>query len=198
VKDWPPVIAGVIALIGIWATISRARATFEHGRVEARKDRQRDLVADLIATGRALMDMQHIAFIAMAKMRTNDFIEWANTDSVAKQGELTQEMRKLMVRGLTEVADSRLRPYIVDISTQIESLSEDPAGDLIDTSHSDAVRFEALRVQLGRLRVIEKTLSEFQAVAIERLPVEIDTPPSPLGLLARRVWNSLRGLPGIR
>ncbi|MEU2004705.1 hypothetical protein ACH47B_27255 [Rhodococcus sp. NPDC019627] len=143
------------------------------------------------------MDMQHISFLAMAKMRsTNDFIEWANTDSVAKQGELTQEMRKLLVRGLTEVADIRLRPYIVDISNQIESLSQDPAGDLIDTGLSDAIRFEALRVQLGHLRAIEKTLSEFQAVAIERLPVEIDTPPSRLGVLTRRVWKSLRSLAG--
>ncbi|BCF81638.1 hypothetical protein RQCS_11830 [Rhodococcus qingshengii] len=190
-KDWLPVITSVVALLGIWATISRARATFEHGRVEARKDRQRELVADLIATGRELNDIQMVVYVAIPLMSRSGLLDWTGTDTSIRQAELTRQVRALIVRGLAEVADPRLRPHILSLSVQLDGILDGDGEAIADTNSHDDVRFKASLVVLGRARQIKATIVELQTAAIASLPVHIQTPPTRISAAAQGLWKKV-------
>lgn len=186
-KDWVPLVAGLVALIGVGITVRRARLSFEHGRLESRKDRQRDLVARLISASRALLAKQDISFMVMTKMTQSDLAEWVDTDSWKAQTDLQQKYDELIVHAVTEIADPVIRPIVVRLANEHGSLTQGDGENVMDFKKSDDERFESYLVILRRITAIRRIVDDLYLAAVQRLPVEIEAQPS----LPVRLWSNL-------
>ncbi|WP_404314341.1 hypothetical protein [Prescottella equi] len=186
VRDWAPVIAPVVALIGVWLTVRRARLSFEHGQLEARKDRQRDIVAKLIATSRELFRRQELSYLAMTKMSQSDLSEWVNTDSWNSQTAARKRFDELIVHALTEIADPGIRPIIEDLANRWEELGQGEAATILNPQRPDSERFDGLLVVLRRLHAARAVLNDLTAAAVKTLPVELEMPPTRTARISAR------------
>lgn len=174
-KDWVPVIAPTAALLGVLITVSTASRNYRHGLVEARKDRQRELVSDLLAETRRLVNHISISCPAMASMTANDLVEYANTDSMATQGELLKSVQNSRIRCLCEFRDQRIRPLLGELDGELQDLFEGPeVAPVLDPHEPHDRRFKAAMVVVGRLGRIKHICDQLQGAAVEALPVEIE------------------------
>lgn len=187
IKLWAPIIAPTLTLIGVLVTVYAASRTYRRGQAEARKDRQRSLIAQLIADVQKLISSLEIYFLAAGKFNRNDLLEWVDTDSGRRQRELTSSVQESTVRALCEVSNARLRPLIIQLAVQHRGLMlGDEVSHLHDDTKVDDVRFEATMTVLKRVREMSRTCGELEFAAIEVLPVEIDLPP-PLSTLRQKL-----------
>lgn len=177
IKEWAPVIAPTLALVGVLVTVHSASRTYRRGQAEARKDRQRALIAQLITETRRLTDVLQIFVPAAGKFHRNDLLEWLETDSGKRQSQLNSAVQEAVVKALCEISNPRLRPLIIDLAVQHRGLMEgDDAAPLHNDKLTDDTRFEAVLVVLRRVWALQRTCSELEVAAIEVLPVEIELP----------------------
>ncbi|ORL11054.1 hypothetical protein A6I84_03500 [Prescottella equi] len=171
-------IAPLVALVGVLLTVRRARLSFEHGQLEGRKDRQREIVAKLIATSRELFQRQELSYMAMTKMSQSDLFEWVNTDSWSAQTEVQKRFDELIVHALTEIADPGIRPIIEDLAQRCEELGKGAGETMLNPRKPESERFESLLVVLKRLHEVRDVLNDLTAAAVKTLPVELGMPPT--------------------
>lgn len=189
IKDWAPILATIGTLLGVLVTVRQASKSYVHGLIEKRKDHQRELLADLIATAHQWCQLSEISYMAMAKMSADQTIEYANTDSVRVLGEYATATRVGLIKCLSEIGDPRINPLVSQLEYQRRTLLDgDEAKRLFDTKAGDKARFESLMVVLPRLWAMTRTCDDIQLAAIKALPVEID-----VVTLRRRFWNWLKG-----
>ncbi|MDP7731511.1 hypothetical protein [Mycobacterium sp. TY813] len=183
-KDWAPMIAPTLALIGVLITVNSASRTYRRGQAESRKDRQRDLIAKLI------MDIRHSLEIfvpAAGKFQKSDLIEYLGTDSGRRHGELNNAVQEATVKALCEIGNTKLRPLIIELALQHRGLMKgDDAEPLHNHRLGDDKRFEAVLVVLKRVWAMQNTCSVLEVAAIEVLPVEIELPTFRSRLQSRR------------
>ncbi|EIT90421.1 hypothetical protein [Mycobacteroides abscessus] len=184
IKDWAPIVATIGALLGVIVTVRSAGRTYQHGLLEKRKDRQRELLADLIADTQQWCDMMSGAvYPALAKMSEPDILEFATTDSANLMGQLGKSVRVGLVKCLSEISDVRLSLVLMELELQRSGLLlGDEAAPLFDPTRPDRARFQALLVVLRRISQIERTCSQLQLAVIQSLAVEIE---------ARSTWQAL-------
>lgn len=176
-KDWAPVIAPTLALIGVVVTVHSASRTYRRGQAETRKDRQRTLVAELITVTRRLISSLEIFVPSAGKFQRNDLIEYLGTDSGKRHGELNASVEEATVTALCEISNPRLRPLIIQLAMQWRGLMHgDDAAPLHKDDLPDSERFEAVLVVLKRVWAMKRTCGELEVAAIEVLPVEIEVP----------------------
>lgn len=187
IKIWAPIIAPTLTLVGVLVTVYAASRTYRRGQAEARKDRQRSLIAQLITDVRRLIGILEIFVPAAGKFKREDHFEWMETESGRRQNELNSSIHDSTVRSLCEVKNSRLRPLIIQLAVQHRGLMQgDEVVALLDDTEADDVRFKAVMAALGRVSEMSRTCSRLEIAAIETLPVEIDL-PSPLSSLRQRL-----------
>lgn len=175
IKDWAPILAAIGALLGVVLTVGGASRTYRHGLIEKRRDHQRELVGDLIATTQQWCSLLDIVHPALTKMSTDDMMEFANTDSGRRQGELSMAMQVGLIKCLCEIGDGRMRPLLADLELQRRTLTQgEDVAPMFSPKASEEKRFDALLVMLGRLSRIRNTCDQIQIAAIQALPVEIE------------------------
>ena len=175
IKDWAPILATIGTLLGVILTVRGASRTYRHGLIEKRRDHQRELVGDLIANTERWCELLGVAFPAMAKMSTNEMMEFVNTDSGRLQGELSKAIQVCLIKCLCEIGDGRMHPLLARLELQRRTLTEgEEVAPMFDPGQHEDARFKALLVMLGRIRGIKSTCADIQIVAIESLPVEIE------------------------
>ena len=178
VKNWAPIIATVGALIGVMVTVRGASRTYHHGLIEKRKDHQRELVGELLANTQQWCGLLDVIYPAMAKMSTNDMMEFADTDSGRRVGELAKAVQIVLIKCLCEISDARIRPSLGSLEQQRRALTEgDDVAPMFDPNQGDTQRFQALLLMLSRVRDMKRTCDEIQLAAIQALPVEIEHSP---------------------
>lgn len=186
-KDWAPMIAPTLALIGVLITVYSASRTYRRGQAESRKDRQRDLIAKLIMDTRHLCDSLGVFVPAAGKFQQQDLIEYTDTDSGRRQRELHNAVQEATVKALCEIGNPKLRPLIIQLALEYRGLMKgDDAKPLHDQRAGDSKRFEAVLVVLKRVWAMENTCGKLEVAAIEVLPVEIELPSFRSRLRSRR------------
>lgn len=175
IKDWPPILATLGALLGVILTVRSANRTYLHGLIEKRRDHQRELIGDLVANTEQWCGLLDVLYPALTKMSTNDMIEFASTDSGRLQGELAKAIQVCLIKCLCEIGDGRIRPLLARLEVQRRTLTEgEDVAPMFNPSQNADARFEALLLMLKRVRGIKDTCAEIQIAAIEALPVEIE------------------------
>lgn len=168
-------LAAIGALLGVTITVGGASRTYRHGLIEKRRDHQRELVGDLIATTQQWCGLLDVAYPAMAKMSANDMMEFADADSGRRLGELSTGVQVGLIKCMCEISDDRIRPLLADLELKRRTLSEGPeVAPMFSEDVASAQRFDALLVMLGRVHGIRSACGQIQVAAIQALPVEIE------------------------
>lgn len=175
IKDWAPILATIGTLLGVIITLGGANRTYRHGLMERRRDHQRELIGDLIATTQQWCGLLEVTYPAMAKMTTKDMMEFAGTDSARRQGELSTAVQVGLIKSLCEISDGRIRPLLADLELKRRTLPDgQEVAPLFSEDAAATQRFAALLVMLGRVHKIKAVCGQVQIAAIQALPVEIE------------------------
>ncbi|WP_301120320.1 hypothetical protein [Mycolicibacterium fortuitum] len=190
IKDWAPILATIGTLFGVMITVGSASRTYKHGLIEKRKDRQRELLASLIAdTQQLCYVLGGVVYPAMAKMSQNDMLEYASTETAILMGDLNKSVRIGLIKGLSEIGDRRIQPLLAELELQRNGLGEgEDVAPVFDPAENEGRRFTALGVLLQRVGRMRQTNSRLQVAVIQSLPVEIQPER-----VRRRLWDWLRG-----
>ncbi|MGU3497731.1 hypothetical protein [Mycobacterium sp. C31M] len=174
-KDYAPILATLGALLGVIVTVGGASRTYRQGLIEKRRDHQRELLGDLIANVQQWCGLLDVVYPAMTKMSTNDMMEFADTDTGRRQGQLAQALQVTLIKCLCEISDSRIHPVLLQLEDQRRTLTDgDEVAPMFNPRMGDKERLDALLVMLGRIRGIKNTSDNILVEAIKALPVEFE------------------------
>lgn len=179
-QNWLPVLGSCVVagatLVGVLISAGRTREVFVGQRAEARRDRQRTIVADLIVAARAHAAFAQVSIMAMAVTRSqSDLIEMLNTDSAERERELIGERDHALLRAQIEILDADLRTHVDAVATAIKaSRANGDTSTVVDRKASGEDRIGAAARQSVRLEAITAACDALFAESVRVLPVHLN------------------------
>lgn len=180
ISTWGPLVGScavaLIALMGVLITVMVARRTFREEQAEKRRDRQRTLIADLVAAIWKELPQQHVKIVATSRMTLADFTEYAHTDSVATLTTLIGDRSSLLLHARMEIRAKELADLLSEIDRLYQLMKNDPSGPIvIDTRASGEARTDAVGKQIEFLYALDNLVRSLEERAVTLLPVHIDS-----------------------
>lgn len=178
VVTWGPVVAtgvaATLALVGVAVTVLVARRTFREEQAERRRDRQRDLIAELIGAVREEVLHRRWSSPLMAVANEAGLFSILETDAYKRIADLAMTRECLLVRLKLEIRDPRLLGPISQLDELSRRIRDDKTVSLIiDTEASDADRKRGVRAMIEIVSAIDLALTQLERAAVELLPVHI-------------------------
>lgn len=178
-QNWLPILGSCVVaaatLAGVLISANRTREVFVGQRAEARRDRQRTIIADLIVAARAHSALAQVSIMAMAIVRSeSELIELLNTDSAALERELVANRDRALLHAQIEILDADLRVHVEKVATAIEaSRASEDTSTVVNRKASGGDRLRAAARQSGRLAAITLASDALFMEAVRVLPVHL-------------------------
>lgn len=113
------IVTGIFTLIaglgGVWLTQRHVAREAHRGRVEARRDEQRQVVSELLIAGRDKVGRYEVLLPAFSKFSTADMNEYIETDTGRELRQINTEMNRALVQASLLVGDSAIAVAIADV-----------------------------------------------------------------------------------
>lgn len=178
-QNWLPVLGSCLVagatLVGVLISAGRTREVFVGQRAEARRDRQRTIIADLIVAGRAHSSIAQVSIMAMAVVPSQaDMIEMVNTESAARERELVADRDRALLHAQIEILDPDLRTHVDLVAAAIRASRENKdVITVIDRKAREDDRIGAAARQSVRLEAITAACDALFAESVRVLPVHL-------------------------
>lgn len=149
------------ALIAVLIAQEGGRRQARAARGEARIDRQREVVADVLRAGLEWTQLQQLLVPAFGRMSRADVDEFVNLDSGRRLVAVITEYRKAPTNANLGIRDPELVELIELVTAAADEFNEYMAP-VSDTKTPDDVRFEAVLTALGQVYKIRNSLLELE------------------------------------
>lgn len=149
------------------------------------------LLAEIIADARDTTDAGFLLMPAFAKFSTDDFVEFADTDSGREMGERHKRLQRNLVRIRLQVADEPLRTALTMLAEAVNNWSEKAVGETLNAKKSGAKDVDAAIAGMKHVRHTRDLTDALEQVASDLIRTPLSDPPS-ADKSAATWWRKLR------